>query len=303
MRNKTVEGLSFKLSMKLKIICNEEVKLINFLKSELQISSRLIRQLKKSQGVTVNDIPISLNARLRKNDVILVQLPKEDNIFEAEEMAIDIVYEDDHLIIINKPPFRVVHPTIGNTSGTIANGIAYMMMKNQENYKIRFANRLDRDTTGLMIICKNGYAQKVISDQMMANTIEKHYMAICSGSFEKDFDTIDAPIGKSEGSEIIRTVRDDGQNCITHYKVLKSDQENTLVDIQLETGRTHQIRVHMKYLGHTIVGDELYGGNHQLINRQALHAYRLVFTNIEGERIDLKIDLPEDMKKVISCDI
>lgn len=286
--------------MKIKVECKKTVKLIEFIKGDLQISSRLTRVLKKEKGVTVNGIPISLNAKLRIGDLVEVTLPNEENIFEPEDLNIKIVYEDDHLIVINKAPFRVVHPTIGHLSGTIANGVAYYMLQKGEQYKIRFANRLDRDTSGLMIICKNAYAQKMISDQMMNNTIEKHYKAICTGLFEHDEGTIDEPIGTMEGSEIVRTVRPDGQACVTHYKLDQTYGDKSLVSILLETGRTHQIRVHMKHIGHTIIGDELYGGNHQLINRQALHAYKLVFENMSGERITLEVDIPEDMKKVIS---
>lgn len=278
---------------------DKSITLIESLRKELAISSRLIRQLKKDKSVTVNEMTISFNARLRVGDCIRVTLPDEENIFEPENIPLDIVYEDEHLIVINKPPFRVVHPTLGHKSGTIANALAFYMVKNNQNYKIRFANRLDRDTSGLMIVCKNGYSQKIISDQMQNNSIVKAYKAICYGKVEPHEGTIDEPIGLESDDGPMRIVREDGQPSVTHYKVLKTWDDQSLVEVRLETGRTHQIRVHLKHIGHVIIGDELYGGNHHSINRQALHAYKLVFKNIQGEEITLEVDLPDDMKRIV----
>lgn len=285
--------------MKLNYTVQSEGKLIDILRQELDFSSRIIRKIKKEKKTTVNGILISYNARLRVGDEIEVILPEEDNIFNPEPLDIEVVYEGDQVLVVNKRPFMVVHPTKGHPFGTVANGLADYMINKGDAYKIRFANRLDRDTSGLMIVCKSGYAQKLISDQMQNNTIVKEYDALVMGLVEKDEATINEPIDRAYEDSVHRIVRPDGQVCITHYQVVKRYKDKTHVKIQLETGRTHQIRVHFQHIGHPLVGDELYGGNHELLNRQALHASRLVFVDTKGETVEVKIDLPEDMKRLM----
>jgi len=283
----------------IEFVVKSEKKLIEALRQDLDFSSRIIRTLKKEKKVVVNNIPISFNARLRVGDHILVTLPKEENIFEPEDMPIDVIYEDDHYIVLNKQAFKVVHPTKNHPYGTIANGVAGYMTDKGESYKIRFANRLDRDTSGALIICKTGLGQKIVSDQMIGKTIVKEYDALVHGLVKEDEGTIDEPIGRAYEDSVHRVVRQDGSPSITHYKVLKRMSDKTWLRVRLETGRTHQIRVHLKHLGHIIIGDELYGSNHDLIERQALHACHLIFRNIKGEVVDLWVDMPEDMKKIV----
>ena len=283
----------------IKYVVKAEKKLIDVLREDLNFSSRIVRTLKRQKKVVVNNIPISFNARLRVGDTIVVYLPEEENIFQPENMLIEVVYEDDHYIVINKQAFKVVHPTKGHPFGTIANGVAGYMISKGESYKIRFANRLDRDTSGALIICKSGLGQKIISDQMQSQSILKEYDAIVHGIVELDEGTIDEPIGRAYEDSVHRIVRPDGSPSLTHYKVIKRMADKTWLRVQLKTGRTHQIRVHLKHLGHIIVGDELYGSTHDLIDRQALHACHLGFENISGEAIDLWVDMPEDMKKIV----
>lgn len=275
------------------------MKLIDVLKEQLDFSSRLIRQLKKNDKVTVNDMLLSYNARLRIGDEIQIELPSEDNIFVAEDMPIDVIFEDEHFIVINKQPFVVVHPTKGHPFGTIANGLANYMHNSGKSYKIRFANRLDRDTSGAMIVCKDGYAQKIISDQMQDNTILKQYYALVEGLVEQDKATIDEPIDRAYEDSVHRVVRPDGYPSVTHYDVIERFKDCTLLLVTLETGRTHQIRVHLKHIGHNLLGDELYGGNHELINRQALHACRLKFRDVQGNVQEVDAPLCEDMQLLI----
>lgn len=284
-----------KISYKVKL----EDKLISILRNEIGLSSRIIRKIKKDKGVSVNNIVISMNAVLRVGDIVEVTLPNEENIFQPEAIPVEIMYEDDHFLVIDKQPFLVVHPTKGHPFGTIANGIAKYMLDNEESYKIRFANRLDRDTSGLMIVCKSGFGQKIISDQMNDNTIVKEYDAIVEGIVEKDDGTINEPIGRAYEDSVHRVVRPDGLVSVTHYKVMKRMNDRTWVRVRLETGRTHQIRVHMKHLGHVIMGDELYGSHHEHINRQALHACHLIFENIDGKTVDVVANMPEDMRKLV----
>ena len=285
--------------MKITYEVKSEKKLINALREDMDLSSRIIRKLKREKKVSVNNIVISFNANLRVGDLIVANLPKEENIFNPEDISIDVRYSDEHFLVINKQPFLVVHPTKGHPFGTIANGLAKYMLDQGDEYKIRFANRLDRDTSGLMIVCKSGFGHKIISDQMINNTIVKEYDAIVSGIVRNDEDTINEPIGRAYEDSVHRVVREDGAVCITHYKVLKRFSDRTWLRIRIETGRTHQIRVHMKHLGHSIMGDELYGGNHDEINRQALHACHVVFKDINGQVVDVQAEMPEDMKKLM----
>ena len=287
-------------------VSSEEVdkKILEIVRKKLKVSSRLLRKIKSSKQITVNGYNISLNALSRLGDLIEVVMPVEENTFIPEDISIKVAYEDEHLIIIDKQAFLVVHPTKGHPYGTIANGLSNYILNKGESYKIRFANRLDRDTSGLMIVCKNGYAQKIISDQMIANETEKKYLAIVEGIIKNDFATINKPIGKEHEDDIARAVVSNGAESITHYKVLErfesTDKKSTLVEIILETGRTHQIRVHFKYLGHPLLGDILYGGNQELINRQALHSSALVFKNILGKKIEIKSELPDDLMNLIN---
>lgn len=294
------------MPLKLNLLVSSEdkdLKVIDFLRERAEISSRLLRKLKKEKHIRVNGYVISLNALLRTGDEIEVIMPTEDNIFEPEDIPIDVIYENDYFIIINKQAFLVVHPTKGHPFNTIANGLANYIHNRGESYKIRFANRLDRDTSGLMIVCKNGYSQKIISDQMIANKIEKKYYAVVSGIVKDDNGTIDLPIGLLNEDDIERSVFEGGYESITHYKVVErfrgSQEDATLVEIILETGRTHQIRVHFKAIGHTLLGDILYGGNHELINRQALHAFSLKMKNIDGELQNHVKEMPKDMIDLI----
>lgn len=224
----------------------------------------------------------------------------ETNIFEPQDIPVHVVYEDADLLIVNKQPFLVVHPTKGHPSGTLANGIAKLFLDEGLDIKIRFINRLDRDTSGLMMIAKNPYAQTVISEQMIADEVVKEYTALVMGRLEKDKGTINAKIGLENEEDIERKVLENGKPCVTHYQVIERFKNASLVKIRLETGRTHQIRVHFKHIGHSLFGDLLYGGNHDIINRQALHCSRMVFKLARpSKEIELKAELPEDMLNLI----
>ncbi len=272
----------------------KEARLIDILRDDLNISSRTIRKLKREKAVKVNNIFISLNARLRVDDMIRICI-EEENIFEPEDIPIEILYEDEDYILINKPPFIVTYPTKKHRSGTIANAISYYIKSKNESYKIRFGNRLDRDTSGIMIICKSSHAQKILQDQK----IEKYYYALVEGIVKEDSGCIDEPIGLKNDDEAVRIVRADGLPSITEYKVVKRLENKTLLDIKLHTGRTHQIRVHLKHMNHPIVSDSLYGNLDESINRQALHCYFTSFHNAKGKKIVIKTDLPDDIRSII----
>lgn len=274
------------------------MKLIDVLKSEMHLSTRWIRKLKQEKGVLVNGYNISMNAKLRLNDTIEIQVPEEDNIFQPEAMALEILYEDQHFLVVNKPSDMVVHPTKGHPFHTLANGIAHYMMTKKENYKIRFAHRLDRHTSGALIVCKNAHSQKWISDQMANQSMLKAYVALVHGQVEAPA-TLRFPIADPLDHEVKRRVMDGGQNCVTHYRVLENLKNHSLLKVTLETGRTHQIRVHLSHIGHSILGDVLYGTEDEKLKRQALHAQWLSFDNLDKKRIDILAPMPEDMQRRI----
>lgn len=274
--------------------------LIEVLSQQMDVSSRMIRRAKDGKSIQVNGYPVSVNAKVRNNDVVSVLLEQEPNIFPPEDIPIEVVYENQDLLVVNKQPYYVVHPTKGHPDGTIGNGIAKHFAEEGFDGKIRFINRLDRDTSGLLLVAKNGYAQQIISNQMQADAVEKRYMALVYGTVEKDADTINLPIGRPDPEDLRRAVMADGQDSITHYEVVARYEGATLVRIRLETGRTHQIRVHFAHMGHPLIGDELYGCPSTEIKRQALHSYFLKFQLPRTkEWISLEADLPYDFKALI----
>lgn len=274
--------------------------LLDVLIQRLEISSRMVRKLKKQKNITVNGYKISINAPLRRGDMVEVVLDQEDNIFEPEDIPLSVVFENEDLMVVNKQPFLVVHPTKGHPHGTLANAIANHMINKGENYKIRFINRLDRDTSGLMLIAKNPYAQQIISNQMRANSVEKRYIAIVEGKFSFDEGTIDLPIGRENEGDIKRVVMAGGGNAVTHFTVLDARESLSKVELLLETGKTHQIRVHLSHFNHPIIGDHLYGSESHLISRQALHCYKMSFDLPRTkERVCFEIELPNDMLDVL----
>lgn len=275
--------------------------LIEVLSQHMDVSSRMIRKSKDGKSIQLNGYPVSVNAKVRCNDVVTVILEKEPNIFEPQEIPIEVVYENQDLLIVNKQPYVVVHPTKGHPDQTIGNGIAKHFENEGFDGKIRFINRLDRDTSGLLLVAKNGYAQQIISNQMRDDEVEKRYMALVSGLVEKDADTINLPIGRPNAEDLRRAVMADGQDSVTHYEVVERYDNATLVKIRLETGRTHQIRVHFSHLGHPLIGDELYGCPSEEIQRQALHSYYLKFKLPRThEEVELEADLPFDFKALIA---
>jgi len=265
----------------LSYIVKDEENLTQVLKNIWGISSRLIIKLKKNGRIFVNGNSVFINYPIKEGDIVEVdiQFEEESENIKSENIDINIVYEDDNLLVINKVAGMVVHPTCLHRSGTLANAVKYYLESKGENRKIRFVNRLDRDTSGIIVVAKNEYTQENLVRQMKENKFEKHYIAKVNGIVCNDEGTIDLPIGRKEGSIMERTIRDDGDRAVTHYKVLERcvEEDYTIVGIQLETGRTHQIRVHFKAIGHTLYGDSLYGDEREDVERYFLHAERVIF--------------------------
>ena len=267
--------------------------------NDMGISLRLLYSLKKDKQIFVNKKFYKMHELVNIGDIIEINLLDEANDYDAEDMDIKLLYEDADLMVIEKEPFVVVHPTKGHQSGTLANGLIKLFKDKSINSKIRFVNRLDRDTSGILIVAKNSYCHSILTKDDAMHEMEKKYYAVVGGHLEKESGVIDLPIDKSEDG-IRRMVSEKGQRAVTRYKVIDKLKQATLLEISLETGRTHQIRVHFSHIGHPLVGDELYGGDMSLLNRQALHCFELGFYSPrKSEIIYIKSELPHDMRELV----
>ena len=280
---------------------DEGKELREIMREHFDFSARLRNRIKREKLVMVDGVSTPGWKKPVVGAEIRITLPDETSGFEPQNIPLDIVYEDDDLMIINKQPGLIVHPTKGHPTGTVANALMYYMEQTGKPFKIRFVNRLDMDTSGLLVVAKNSYTQNDYTKQMKENTVEKRYVAVVKGIVESDEGTIDLPIGRPDPDHVRRGVMKNGAPSVTHYKVLDRYNGYSLVELLLETGRTHQIRVHMSHIGHPVLGDWLYEGlNPLLIDRQALHAAKLTFTHpMTKERVTFEASIPEDMKKAI----
>lgn len=276
---------------------DRDLKIKNLLIDELNFSVRSISKMKRDKNIYKNGQPAKPTSMAKPGDIIEIEINEEKAGFEGQDLGIAIVYEDQDLIVADKPPFMVVHPTKSHFDGTLANAITYHIGRIGEDCRIRFVNRLDMNTSGLVVIAKNSYAHHKLSLDMGQDRVHKEYLAIVEGIISQDSGTLDFPIYRETEDSISRVVDPRGQRSITHYRVLQRLDGASLVNLRLETGRTHQIRVHLSHIGHPIMGDDLYGRpDSSLIDRQALHAYKLIFDQPRlGDRIELKSSLPKDM--------
>lgn len=279
----------------------ENLTLKEVLLDKLNFSVRSLSKMKRYKTVKVNNKYIKPGDKIEKGDLIQVEIMEDMADFKPQDLNLEILYDDFDIIMVNKPPFMVVHPTKSHFDNTIANGITYYIKEKNEKVKVRFVNRLDMNTSGLVIVAKNAYAHHTLSVDMRNDAVEKKYITVVKGIVENDEGTINEPIYRPTEDSIKRIVDEKGQASITHYKVLERLNDATVVEVKLETGRTHQIRVHMSHIGHGIIGDELYGYvDESLINRQALHAYSLSFNQPRTkENLEFKAELPNDIKNLI----
>lgn len=268
---------------------------------KLNFSRRLCSRLEENEKILLNNKPVRLKKRVYMDDVLTIYFEdeKEDE-YDAVDIPLKILYEDESMLVVDKPPFMVVHPTKSHFRDTLANGIRFYFDSNNIKSKIRLVNRLDMNTSGIVIIAKNSYIHNELSEQMKANTVEKYYYAIAEGTIIQDRGTINVPITRLSPDDIMRTVDPSGKESITHYEVINRFNDMTLLRLKLETGRTHQIRVHLKHIRHPIIGDSLYNKESNLINRQALHCSEMSFTHpITKNRIRVVAELPEDFRKIM----
>lgn len=272
------------------------------LKAEFSMSDRLLLKLKNLNKIYLNGDITSVNHPVLENDLIECYLDyEEDNSnIVPTEMPLNIIYEDEAYIVVSKPAGIPVHPSMDHYTDSLSNGIAFYFNQIDLKKKIRPVNRLDKDTSGIVIFAKNEYIQECLVRQMKSKEFIKRYIAVVNGNLDNLKGTINASIARKEGSIIERCVSETGDIAITHYKVLKRKTDFDIVECILETGRTHQIRVHFAYLGHSLLSDTLYGTSSSLINRQALHAYEVEFTHpLSKKKVKYIATVPEDLNKLM----
>ena len=247
----------------------------------------------------LNDKIIDTRSSVLLNDIITVDLTfneESENIISTP-MSLNIIYEDECFLILNKPAGIAVHPSILHYSDSLANGVKFYFESIGLKCKIRPVNRLDLNTSGIIIFAKNEYVQECLIRQMQNKTFKKYYIAFVDGIFTDKKGTINLPIARKDKSIIERCIDYNGQTAITDYKVLSEYDNFSVVECYLQTGRTHQIRVHMSAIGHPLLGDTLYGNSSNLINRQALHSYKISFVHpVTNQIMSFSCDLPNDMK-------
>lgn len=272
-------------------------RLDKFLDQKLEINRSQIKKHIESGNILLNGKIVKAGYSLKEGDKITVSFEDEEKLL-PENIYFDIIYEDEYLAVISKPQDLVVHPGAGNKSGTLVNGLLYKF-KNLSNPidedRPGIVHRLDKDTSGLMIIAKNDEAYYKLVDMFKNREIEKHYLAIVHGNIYEDFD-VDAPIGRDPNNRIkMKVVEENSKHASTSFHVVKNFDKFTLLDVTLHTGRTHQIRVHLSYVNHPVVGDETYGiKNKYKINTQLLHAYKLKFIHpITGEELEIVDEFPK----------
>ncbi|MBS9774066.1 MAG: RluA family pseudouridine synthase [Tenacibaculum sp.] len=305
----------------------EPLRVDKFLMNFIENATRnKIQQAIVAGSVLVNDNIVKANHKVKPNDVVRVVLahPPKESVLEPEDIPIDIVYEDDEVIVVNKPAGMVVHPGHGNQNGTLVNGLLHHIenLPKNSNERPGLVHRIDKDTSGLLVIAKTEFAMAHLSKQFFDRTTERLYYAIVWGNLEEDTGTIEGNIGRSLNNRLQMSVFPNGEfgkRAITHYKVLERLTYVTLVQCKLETGRTHQIRAHFKHIGHTLFNDERYGGDKilkgttftkykqfvencfKVLPRQALHAKTLGFTHPKtGEFLQFNSELPNDMVECLN---
>jgi len=282
----------------MEVLVNKNLKRIDkFLSEETEYSRSVVQKMIESDFIVVNGFPTKANYVVRENDLITINEEyKEETNVVAEVIPLDIIYEDDDLMVINKPSGMVVHPGNGNNSGTLVNALmGYTEELSDDDLRPGIVHRIDKDTSGLMLVAKNNKAHKYLQDLLKNRKITRKYLALVHGVVKYDTGTIDAPIGRSSTDrKKYMVTNENSKPALTHFKVLKRYHKHTLLECELITGRTHQIRAHLEYIAHPIVGDPVYSNrksDKQIKNGQFLHASTLEF-KLPNEEIKIEAKLP-----------
>ncbi len=282
---------------------SEDNMLLREFVKEKGISRAALTDIKfKGGNLMVNGMDETVRYMLSRGDKVTVCFPVEKRSEEmvAEDIPLTIIYEDDYVLVVNKPANLPTIPSREHPTGTLANALLYYYDKHCISSTVHVVTRLDKDTSGLLLVAKNRYVHHLLSQQQKEKSVKRIYKAIVHGELVHNKGTIDAPIGRSTTSIIEREVSEDGQDAVTHYEVKKALSDMTLVTVTLDTGRTHQIRVHFAYLGHPLIGDDLYGGKVEKIKRQALHSAELSFYHPFLKRtMNFHAPLPKDMEELV----
>ncbi len=279
--------------------------ILQFLKNKGYSSSNVVALKKIENSILVNDVWEHVTYRLQCGDKLIIryfETESSENIV-ATALPFTVVYEDEDILVVDKPADMPIHPSLNNYTNTLANALMHYYSEKGETFTFRCINRLDRDTTGLVLLAKHAISAAVLSLQMQRREIHRTYLALVEGTFPENSGTIDAPIARKGESIIEREVNfKTGERAVTHYEVVQTCREHnyTLLSIHLETGRTHQIRVHMQHIGHPLIGDSLYPSDCSCIQRQALHSARLSFIHpISGQKMEFTTTLPKDMSRLL----
>lgn len=280
-----------------KDVTNISVK--DYLRRHIGLSLTTWRKVKHSGLLQVNKQSAFPYTLVKSGDTITVDWPNECTIQPAK-LPLNIKYEDDYLLILDKPANMLVHPAKYSDTETLANAVMYYYQQNNMPYGFHPIHRLDRNTSGLVLVAKLPYIQHLLAKDDIKN-VSRLYWGIAEGVINHDSGVIDIPIGRHPNSIIERIASLDGQPAVTNYRILERLQNASLVELELKTGRTHQIRVHLAHIGHPLLGDDLYGGSTKLISRQALHAIRLIFGHpVSGETVDVSSPPPEDFQRTLT---
>ncbi len=272
-----------------------------YLSGKLELSRSKVQRLVDKDLVLVNGKPVNNNYKVRENDDISVNIVEEKKEIKPQDIKLDIVYEDDYLMIINKESGMVVHPAAGHFSDTLVNALAfYLHIDDLYNIRPGIVHRLDKDTSGLMVVAKDDSTLELLSKMIKEKKVKRHYLALVQGRIMHSSGKIDAPIGRDPHNRQRQAIVDGAKSSVTNFKVLKRFKNATLVECELETGRTHQIRVHMKYIGHPIVNDPVYSNKKASDFGQMLHSKSIEFIHpITGKHIYFEIDPPREFLDMI----
>lgn len=275
----------------------------NYLYEELSFSHRLVKQAKSDDGeILINGEKKTVRYRLEKGDQLTIRLPDEKISpgLIAEQINLSILYEDDDLMVIEKKAGMPTIPSRLHPRGTIANALLNHYAQKKLPYTVHIVTRLDKDTSGVLLVAKHQYSHSLLSELLQAGKIKRKYLTCVEGRLVKKSGKIEAPIARKEGSIIERTVASHGQQALTYYNVVKQCQQMALVDVEIKTGRTHQIRVHFSHIGHPVVGDDLYGAQKGILSRQALHCSEISFYHpFKGEYATFTSRLPDELNALI----